>query len=153
MATGAIPEGFARMETTRRHTFSKGERLYLKHRFDALLAGKDSFISYPLRVIFRFSVRDEGEAPARVAVSVSKRRFKRAVDRNRIKRLTREAYRLNKHDLHDLLPPGQGVDMLLIYLGETVVDFVKIEKAIQGVIKKMHGVVEKRSGLATTPAD
>ncbi|MDR0543747.1 MAG: ribonuclease P protein component [Odoribacteraceae bacterium] len=132
----------------RAHTFSKSERLHLKHRIDALLRGRESFVSYPLRVIYRFSALQEGESPARVAVSVSKKRFKRAVDRNRVKRLTREAYRLHKHLLHDLLPPGQGVDVLLVYLEETIVDFVKMQKAIQGVIKKMQTVVEKNSGVA-----
>jgi ribonuclease P protein component len=141
------------MEATRRHTFSKEERLYLKHRFEALLSGGSSFVSYPLRVVFRFSERSGGEPPVRVAVSVSKKRFKRAVDRNRVKRLTREAYRLNKHDLHALVPGERGVDILLIYLGESVMDFIKIEKAIRGVIKKMHGIVERGIGVGVTVAD
>ncbi|MDR2414649.1 MAG: ribonuclease P protein component [Odoribacteraceae bacterium] len=139
------------MNTTRRYTLDKRERLHLKHRFEALVAGRKSFISYPLRVIYRFSGRNEGEAPARIAISVSKKRFKRAVDRNRVKRLTREAYRLNKHALHDLIPPGQAVDLLLVYLEESIVDHLKITKAIQGVIKKIRGILENH-GVDTPPA-
>ena len=141
------------METTRRYTFGKNERLYLKRHFNAIIAGRESFISYPLRVIFHFSARNSGESPARVAVSVSRKRFKRAVDRNRVKRLVREAYRLNKNDLHDLFPPGQGVDLLLVYLEETITDFSGIKKAIRGVIKKMHGILEKDHPLGSTPAN
>jgi ribonuclease P protein component len=140
------------VETARRYTFCKDERLHLKRRIDALLAGGQSFISYPLRVIYRFSALEGEEHPARVAVSVSKKRFKRAVDRNRLKRLTRESYRLNKHDLHALVPPGEGLDLLLVYVGDAVADHLKIEKAIRGVIKKMHGIVAKGSGVAAGTA-
>ncbi|MDR1274013.1 MAG: ribonuclease P protein component [Odoribacteraceae bacterium] len=141
------------MESTREHAFSKKERLYLKNRINALLAGGESFVSYPLRVIFRLSGRADGEAPARVAVSVSKRRFKRAVDRNRVKRLTREAFRLNKHELHDLLPAGQGADLLLVYVGECIVDYARIEKTMRNVFKKMRGIVAaKGDGVAAPPA-
>jgi ribonuclease P protein component len=141
------------MESTRAHAFNKQERLYLKNRINALLADGESFVSYPLRVIFRLSGLADGETPARVAVSVAKRRFKRAVDRNRLKRLMREAFRLNKRELHDLLPAGQGVDILLVYVGESIVDFVRIEKTTRNVFKKMRGiVVAKGDSVAPPPA-
>ncbi|MDR1414468.1 MAG: ribonuclease P protein component [Odoribacteraceae bacterium] len=138
-------------EATPRHTFSKQERLYLKQRINALLAGGESFVSYPLRVIFRLSERLDGEPPARVAVSVSKKRFKRAVDRNRVKRLTREAFRLNKHHLHDLLPADQGADILLIYLAETIADFTKLEKTMKHAFKKMRGIMVAKGDNIPAP--
>ena len=141
------------METTVRHTLSKEERLYRKRGFEQLLSQGESFVSYPLRVVYVFREREEGEFPARVAVSVSKKRFKRAVKRNRVKRLVKEAYRLNKPEFYAILPDKKTVDILFIYLEGSLVEYGKIEKAIAGVIKKIRNYMEKRAGLDTAPAD
>ena len=61
-----------------------------------------SFSIFPIRVVYM--PVEQGEAPASILISVSKRRFKRAVKRNRVKRQIREAYRMNKHGL--LAIPG-----------------------------------------------
>lgn len=134
------------METRTRYTFTKEERLYRQGDFDRLLAGGKSFISYPVRVVYRCSPRRENDFPARMAVSVSKKRFKRAVKRNRIKRLIREAYRLNKALLYEWIPADCTIDILFIYLESEVADYKKIEKAIKGAFKKMHNSIEKRDG-------
>ena len=86
------------------YTFCKAEHLCSRSRFERLLSSGFSFISYPLRVIVYVSEREEEEFPARMAISVSKKRFKRAVKRNRVKRLVREAYRLNKFRLYENIP-------------------------------------------------
>jgi ribonuclease P protein component len=127
------------MNATRRFTLGKEERLSLKRRFDALVKEGRAFTCYPLRVRYRLSPRGEGEPPACMAVSVAKRRFKRSPDRNRVKRLAREVYRLRKHDLHALVPAGEVLDILLVYVGEEIADFVKMDKAMRHVIKKMRG--------------
>ena len=58
-----------------------------------------SVVAFPLRVVYLYTERAEGEEPAQVLVSVSKRHFKHAVDRNRVKRQIREAYRRQKAEL------------------------------------------------------
>ena len=75
------------MDETIKYTFCKEERLCRKGGFEELLSSGYSFVSYPLRVVIRLYPREEKDFPARIAVSVSKRRFKRAVKRNRVKRL------------------------------------------------------------------
>ena len=60
-----------------------------------------SFSIFPIRVVYM--PVEQGEAPASILISVSKRRFKRAVKRNRVKRQIREAYRKNKYLLVDEL--------------------------------------------------
>lgn len=78
-----------------RNTFPKAEHLYGKTTVDELYATGKAFVCYPLRVVFRPAEKRDG-IPARCLVNAPKRRFKHAVDRNRIKRQLREAYRTNK---------------------------------------------------------
>ena len=79
-------------------------------------------------------------------MSVSKRRFKRAVKRNRVKRLIRETYRLNKNTLYSSIPEDKTMDILFIYLHDEIFEYGKIEKAITGAIKKIRSYIEKDSG-------
>lgn len=76
------------------------ERLYLRDAVSRLFAEGQSFMAFPYRVVYRLLPQGEAQA-ARVAIMTvaPKRRFRHAVDRNRVKRLTREAYRLQKHRL------------------------------------------------------
>ena len=97
------------------YSLSKAERLCSKILFEELLTSEISFVKYPFRVVLKDS-SIPGEYPARIAISVSKKKFKRAVKRNRVKRLTREAYRLNKPEFYQHIIPGHTVDILFIYL-------------------------------------
>lgn len=77
--------------------FPKREHLVLKRDIDALFtAGGHSLAAYPVRAIWRLAPSAGDGARVKVMVSVSKRKFKHAVSRNRAKRQLREAYRLNK---------------------------------------------------------
>lgn len=90
------------MDTTGRNTLKKAERLYMKRDIEELFSGKkDSFSVFPMRVVFMKTAKTENNEtePVRILTSVSKRKFKRAVKRNRVKRQIREAYRKNKHEL------------------------------------------------------
>ena len=87
----------------RRYTLSKEERLSWKRYIDLLFAKGQSFVAFPLRVVY-LAVEEETLAPVSILVSVPKKKFRRAVKRNLIKRQVREAYRVRKYDLID----GQG---------------------------------------------
>ena len=79
------------------YTFPKAEKLCGEIRTTRLFAEGRAFISYPFRIVYRLT--DEiSPAHVRILISVPKKKIKRAHGRNRIKRLIREAYRLNKHD-------------------------------------------------------
>lgn len=119
------------------YSLSKSERLCSKILIDELLTSDISFVKYPFRVIVKQS-SVPGEFPARMTVSVSKRKFKRAVKRNRIKRLTREAYRLNKTHLYQALTPGTTLDILFIFLDNQLPVFSKTEKAIKAALQKIE---------------
>lgn len=112
-------------KTYRTYSFPKQERLSSKKLIDALFTKGASFYFYPFSV--RFLPAEESVTCHQFMVSVSKRNFKRAVDRNRIKRLVRESYRLNKHMLEEFIPEGRYFLIAYIYTGKEIhsYDFVK----------------------------
>ncbi|MBR3939566.1 MAG: ribonuclease P protein component [Bacteroidales bacterium] len=85
------------------YTFSKNERLCSKRLIEYLFEKGQRFVSFPFSVYWCVVSSDTIPCNAQVLINVSKRKFKRAVDRNRTKRLMRECYRLHKHELYDLL--------------------------------------------------
>lgn len=118
-------------------SFCKSERLCSKILFEELISSDISFVKYPFRVIVKKSSL-KGEFPARMAISVSKKKFKRAVKRNRIKRLTREAYRIHKPELYSSVFSTEcTLDILFVYLDNQLFTFEKIEKAMQSALQKI----------------
>ncbi len=77
-----------------KYTFKKEERLCSVKLIQSLFHNGSSFVVYPFRVVWKVQIKPE--SGTQVLISVSKRRFKHAVTRNRIKRVMREAYRLEK---------------------------------------------------------
>jgi ribonuclease P protein component len=90
------------MEATERHFLPKSERLCLKNDIHRLFDSGFSFIAYPLRILY-LSESTVSQAGVKVLTSVSKKRFKKAVHRNRIKRLIDETYRLNNSKLKSVV--------------------------------------------------
>ena len=87
-------------------TYPKNEKLKSKITIDLLFSKGSSVSKYPLRLVYvesDYGIPEGSEQKIKMGVSVSKRNFKRAVDRNYFKRLLRETYRLNKHLLIDKL--------------------------------------------------
>ncbi|MDR3250274.1 MAG: ribonuclease P protein component [Tannerella sp.] len=128
------------MELPERNLFPKSERLSLKKDIERLFDKGQSFMSYPLRIIY---VSDFGESSSRqgvsVLTSVPKRRFKSAVKRNRIKRLVREAYRLNKNTF-PLCEKRLHIGFL--YICNDILTYSDIEKA---VIKALKTICRKET--------
>ena len=119
----------------RKFTFPKQERLSWKRHIDLLFANGRSFVAFPLRVIYLPVEEDALSARASVLISVPKKKFKRAVKRNLIKRRMREAYRIHKHDLFDALANNrQRMLVAFLYLDKEILPFSEIEKAMQKVL-------------------
>lgn len=86
------------------YTFKKEERLCNRQRIESLFHNGSSFIVYPFRVVHLVEASTNSKRwSIAVLISVPKKRFRKAVSRNRIKRLVREAYRLEKHPLRSFL--------------------------------------------------
>ncbi len=120
----------------RSYTFPKEEHLCRKKLIDELFAQGSSFGLYPLRLVWR-PAHARTTAPPLVLVSVSKRSFKRAVDRNYLKRLMREAYRLNKYHLTEA-DGGHAVGLLaIIYTGKEKKPFALVEKKLISGLERL----------------
>ena len=113
------------------NSFRKPERLCSEKRIGALFSSDTSFISYPYRIVYNMQVPD-AEPNVSVLITVPKKKFKRAVKRNRIKRLTRESYRLNKGLFKEVVGSlNKSVDIAFIYLSTDVLPYAEIEKSVQ----------------------
>lgn len=116
-------------------SFHKNERLCSKKVIDKLFAEGKSFFVYPLKIVYLetpLPVKNQVQA----AFTVGKRNFKKAVQRNLIKRRMREAYRLNKQKLYEGLGDKQ-LAVFFIYTGKTISEYKQIETAIIKGIKKL----------------
>lgn len=85
-----------------KHTLGKLERLKSRKLIEKLYAEGNSVKAFPLRMMY-LQTAHTSNFPAQVGVSVAKRNFKKAPDRNRLKRLMRETYRLQKEIVYDNL--------------------------------------------------
>ena len=122
-------------------TFTKNERLSGTKRIDLLFKEGDSFISYPLRVLY-FAHEQSGDATCSILISVPKKRIKRATQRNLIKRLIRESYRLNKTLITTAIE-YKSLDVAFIYVKDAVSDFQTIEKAMQKALTQISNRIIK----------
>jgi len=114
--------------------FSKEERLHGKKDIQELFDKGSSFYLYPFRCRF---LADNDAGPHRILISVSRRNFRRASDRNLIKRRIREAYRRNKAEWADF--PKHRI--AYIYTRREILAYKEIERAVIGTLKKLKNLV------------
>ena len=122
------------------HTFRKRERMVSRRLIEMLFDGSHSMAAYPLRLIYRTTTRQAGDAPAQLLISVSKRRFKHAVDRNRVKRQLREAYRKHKQVVCDALSADKRLLLAIVWQTDRHQPSADIDERMA---RLMHRVAEK----------
>ena len=154
-----------------RNTFGKEEKLCSKVLISSLFTKGKRFFIHPLKINWA-EVQHYRGADIQVLIVVSKRNFKNAVDRNRIKRLIREAYRLNKSIIYDWYPSSANINstnnnnssknvnnnsvphknenrkQLLIsisYVSKTIPDYTEIEKKIILILRRFKKEYEKNN--------
>lgn len=124
--------------------FNKKEHVISQKQINELFdsGNNHSQVAFPLRAIYRVDTRKtEDDEPVQVLVSVSKKRLHHAVDRNRVKRQIREAYRLNKQQLRDSIPANQQLTLAFIWLIDSVqptdVVMVRMQNLLRRITQKM----------------
>lgn len=126
----------------RRYTLSKEERLSWKRYIDQLFAKGQSFVAFPLRVVY-LPVEEDLLAPVSILISVPKKKFKRAVKRNLIKRQIREVYRVRKYTLIDpLVEKNSRMLVAFLYLDKKIRSFAEMEKAMTKALTTLVNKVE-----------
>src|SRR2546423_1950027 len=117
-------------------SFGRKERFKSRKQIDKLFAYGQSISCFPLRVTYKF-LPTEKEWLMQAGVTASKRFYKKAVDRNRLKRLMREAYRLQKSELSELLKQkSKNCYLFFIYTDKTIASYDVIKEAMQNCLKK-----------------
>lgn len=119
-------------------TYSKKEKLKSKKLIGHLFSEGQSVSSFPLRMVYLSTVLDDSQV--KVGVSVSKRHFKKAVDRNRIKRLMREAYRLNKGVIFNNITTQYA--FMILYIGNEKPKYIDVENATIKLFNKFLKATE-----------
>ena len=123
---------------TMRLTYNKHEKLKSQKAIEKLFVAGKSVSAYPLRLVYL-----KNDDALKVGVSVSKRNFKLAVHRIRIKRLLREGYRLNKTMLIDY--NIESYTLMILYIGKEMPDFVTIDKKMKVLLTKFNDQISKQN--------
>lgn len=121
-------------------TYPQQEKLKSKKLIEKLFTEGKSVSAYPLRMVYLSTSFNE-DVLAKTGVSVSKRNFKKAPDRNRIKRLLREAYRLNKAEYFNNLTTPYA--FMILYIGKEKPTFVQVESKMKQVFEKFSNKISE----------
>jgi ribonuclease P protein component len=120
-----------------KNTFPKNEKLCGEIRIGKLFAEGEAFIAYPLRVVYKFSDKYD-DSGVKILISVPKKKFKKAVQRNRIKRLIREAYRHNKVTLMENCKRNdKSLQIAVIYLADKLPEYLVIDNKVKQALSKI----------------
>ncbi len=108
-------------------TFGKAYRLCSKKVMRAVFSEGKTVKKYPIKFVYLKTPLPTNKT-FQIAIAVPKKKFKRAPDRNRIKRIIREIIRKNKHPLEDFLKEhNQQLALFLIYFGQELLTYAEIE--------------------------
>lgn len=121
-------------------TFGKNEKLKSRKAFDELFSDGKTCVSHPIRFVYK--IKPKADYNIRVGVSVGKKKFKHAVDRNLLKRRAKEAYRLNKC----LLEPNEkySIDLVMIYTSTKHQPFEVIEQSVKTLLEKLNEAIQTK---------
>ena len=134
----------------KRYTLGKNERVKRRKFIEELFNAGESFSVHPFRVYFlkqkfvdcitKNGKSSQHESILQVGVGVSKKNFKKAVDRNRIKRVTREAYRLQRNELEALLISKKEwcLKLFFIYNGKEKPDYRFVREKVGSALMRLH---------------
>jgi len=134
------------LSTGKPYSLGKSERLKSRKQIDQIFETGKKITLFPFRLLYR---TEQGKGNLKAGFTVSSKNFPRAVDRNRIKRLMREAYRLRKNELEtEVLKNDFCLHLFLIYTGREMVDYEEISVPLKKLLDKLMKVLYEKD-----PAD
>lgn len=119
------------------HTFPKSERLCSRLVIDEIFSNGKELRKHPYLLKYIYTAQP-AESPTQLVVSVPKRKAKKAVDRNRLRRQIKEAYRLNKGDFQQYFDQqGTSIVLFLIYTGKEKEQYAFLEEKLKLILKEL----------------
>jgi ribonuclease P protein component len=138
------------MKKEQRYTFSKTEKLKSRKDIELLFAAGKSFSNFPFRVVYLFAADEKGKQGVLAGFSVSAKQFKKATDRNRIKRQMREAYRLQKNTLTEVvIKAAKKLNLFFIYTGNELPEYKVIVEKTGTTIKRLIKITNETDAANT----
>jgi len=129
------------VENKQRYFFGKESKLKSRNVIQQLFSEGKHVLVYPLKAVYIFGNEKHS---LQAGVSASKRNFKKAVDRNKIKRLIREVYRLQKPDLENhLIQNKQNLSIFLMHVGKEMPEYDQLKGSVEKIIKRMVKISEE----------
>ena len=131
----------------KQYTLGKNERLKSRKQIELLFSKGKKFVVVPFRIFYQLTAQMPKPGPKinlQFGVGVSAKNFKRAVDRNRIKRLTRETWRLQKNELREKIETANlKMNVFIIYTAKELPDFKLVTDKMNLVLKKLHEKIDE----------
>jgi ribonuclease P protein component len=129
------------VQNTQRYFFGKESKLKSRNVIQQLFSEGKHVLVYPLKAVYIFG---NEQHPLQTGVSASKRNFKKAVDRNRIKRLIRETYRLQKPKLENhLIQNKQTLSVFFMYIGKEMPEYNQLMESTEKIIKRIVKIADE----------
>ena len=135
---------FCSLQSTIRYTLGKQERLKSRKLIDQLFKEGKFFSVFPIRVVWQLQQTSPGTL--QTGFTVSTKHFKKAVHRNRIKRLMREAWRLQKNDLqNEAVSKNLQLSVFLLYVGKDIPNYTLMTEKAVVILKRLKKMVHEET--------